>query len=194
MAQNLGVTIGAESGILARWLLVAASGRTAPLTFLQGVTLYLVMGDGGSLHERSDWDDQVDDVIHNLYQPPLHRELVRGSFPAPHHHDPNEMQPNFAFWVMVAAPSCQHNGMTGTSVLATTPSLDAFAGHERYVFGASLCWTVQGNQTADVLKRAMRLSWLVRVGRMPCQLERRADNPSSSFGEIVMYLPRYHQQ
>ena len=68
-------------GVLARWLLVAAFGRTAPLTFLQGVTLYLVMGDGGSLHERSDWDDQVDDVIHNLYQlfgvgAPAHRGLL----------------------------------------------------------------------------------------------------------------------
>ena len=41
------------------------------------------------------------------WAPPLHRELVRGSFPAPHHHDPNEMLPNFAFWVMVAAHSCQ---------------------------------------------------------------------------------------
>ena len=73
------------------------------LTFLKGVTLYLVMGDGESLHERSDWGDQVDGVIHNLYQlfgvgalahrglPLLHRGLVRGSFPAPHHHDPNEM-------------------------------------------------------------------------------------------------------
>ena len=39
-----------------------------PLAFLKGVTLYLVMGDGGSLHERSDWGDQVDGVIHNLYQ------------------------------------------------------------------------------------------------------------------------------
>ena len=38
------------------------------LTFLKGVTLYLVMGDGESLHERSDWGDQVDGVIHNLYQ------------------------------------------------------------------------------------------------------------------------------
>ena len=28
------------------------------LTFLKGVTLYLVMGDGESLHERSDWGDQ----------------------------------------------------------------------------------------------------------------------------------------
>ena len=26
---------------------------------------------------------------------PLHRGLVRGSFPAPHHHDPNETLPNF---------------------------------------------------------------------------------------------------
>ena len=28
---------------------------------------------------------------------------MRGSFTAPHHHDPNEMLLNFAFWVMVAA-------------------------------------------------------------------------------------------
>ena len=34
--------------------------------------------------------------------------LVRGSFPAPHHHDPNKTLPNFQIWVMVAAPSCQH--------------------------------------------------------------------------------------
>ena len=26
---------------------------------------------------------------------PPYRGLVRGSFPAPHHHDPNEMLPNF---------------------------------------------------------------------------------------------------
>ena len=31
--------------------------------------------------------------------PPLHRGLVRGSFPAPHHHDPNETLPNFQIWV-----------------------------------------------------------------------------------------------
>ena len=30
------------------------------------------------------------------WAPPLHRGLVRGSFPAPHHHDPNEMLPNFS--------------------------------------------------------------------------------------------------
>ena len=41
------------------------------------------------------------------WAPPLHWGLVRGSFPAPHHHDPNETLPNFAFWVMVAAHSCQ---------------------------------------------------------------------------------------
>ena len=29
------------------------------------------------------------------WAPPLHRGLVRGSFPAPHHHDPNEMLLNF---------------------------------------------------------------------------------------------------
>ena len=29
---------------------------------------------------------------------PLHRGLVRGSFPAPHHHDPNETLPNFSIW------------------------------------------------------------------------------------------------
>ena len=37
--------------------------------------------------------------------PPLHRGLVRGSFPAPHHHDPNEMLLNFAFWVVVVSHS-----------------------------------------------------------------------------------------
>ena len=39
------------------------------------------------------------------WAPPLHRGLVRGSFPAPHHHDPNEMLPNFQIWVMVASMS-----------------------------------------------------------------------------------------
>ena len=29
------------------------------------------------------------------WAPPLHRGLVRGSFPAPHHHDPNETLLNF---------------------------------------------------------------------------------------------------
>ena len=38
------------------------------MAFLKGVTLYLVMGDGGLLHERSDWGDQVDGVIHILDQ------------------------------------------------------------------------------------------------------------------------------
>ena len=28
------------------------------MAFLKGVTLYLVMDNGGSLHERSDWGDQ----------------------------------------------------------------------------------------------------------------------------------------
>ena len=51
------------------------------------------------------------------WAPTLHRGLVRGSFPAPHHHDPNEMLPNFAFWVVVAAPSCRFS--TWTSFLAT---------------------------------------------------------------------------
>ena len=117
MAQGVGVTIGAESGILARWLLVAAFGRTAPLAFLKGVTLYLVMGDGGSLHERSDWGDQVDDVIHNLDQlfgvgalahrglPPFIGGLCGDHSPAPHHHDPNETLPNFPIWVMVGSSS-----------------------------------------------------------------------------------------
>ena len=30
------------------------------------------------------------------WAPSLHRGLVRGSFPAPHHHDPNEMLPQFS--------------------------------------------------------------------------------------------------
>ena len=36
---------------------------------------------------------------------PLHRGLVRGSFPAPHHHDPNKTLPNFPVWVMVGSSS-----------------------------------------------------------------------------------------
>ena len=39
------------------------------------------------------------------WAPPLHRGFVRGSFPAPHHHDPNEMLPNFQIWVMVVSHS-----------------------------------------------------------------------------------------
>ena len=35
------------------------------------------------------------------WAPPLYRGLVRGSFPAPHHHDLNEMLLNFCIWVMV---------------------------------------------------------------------------------------------
>ena len=35
------------------------------------------------------------------WAPSLHRGLVRGSFPAPHHHDPNKTLPNFQIWVMV---------------------------------------------------------------------------------------------
>ena len=41
------------------------------------------------------------------WAPPLHRGLVRGSFPAPHHHDPNETLPNFSIWVMVVSHSSQ---------------------------------------------------------------------------------------
>ena len=59
MSQVIAVTIGAESGNMARWLLVAAFGPTAPLTFLTGVTLYVVIGDVlESLHERCDWRDE----------------------------------------------------------------------------------------------------------------------------------------
>ena len=37
---------------------------------------------------------------------PPYMGLVRGSFPAPHHHDPHKMLPNFAFWVMVVCLTC----------------------------------------------------------------------------------------
>ena len=65
--------------------------RTAPLAFLKGVTLPHSLQTLRSRSPCASW------------APPLHRGLVRGSFPAPHHHDPNEMLPNFVFWVMVAA-------------------------------------------------------------------------------------------
>ena len=63
------------------------------------------------------------------WAPPLHRGLVRESLNAPHHHDPNEMLPNFAFWVMVAAPSCLHysSGLVHfmeRAMVSTTPNLD----------------------------------------------------------------------
>ena len=37
------------------------------------------------------------------WAPPLHWGLVPGSFPAPHHQDPNETLLNFQIWVMVDA-------------------------------------------------------------------------------------------
>ena len=47
---------------------------------------------------------------------------MRGSFPAPHHHDPNEMLPNFAFWVMVAAPSCRFSRYRGQCTARSSSS------------------------------------------------------------------------
>ena len=60
MSQGIAVTIGADSGNVARWLLVAAFGPTAPLAFLIGVTLYLVIGDvlEGRYTKDCDWGDQ----------------------------------------------------------------------------------------------------------------------------------------
>ena len=42
--------------------------------------------------------------------PPFIRGFVRGSFPAPHHHDPNETLPNFQIWVMVGSSSTASHG------------------------------------------------------------------------------------
>ena len=54
------------------------------------------------------------------WAPPLHRGLVRGSFPAPHHHDPNGMLPNFQIWVMVVClsngSSRSHRALEGSSL------------------------------------------------------------------------------
>ena len=61
MSQGIAVTIGAESGNVARWLLVAVFfGPTAPLAFLTGVTLYLVIGDvlESRYTKDCDWRDQ----------------------------------------------------------------------------------------------------------------------------------------
>ena len=60
MSQVIAVSIGAESGNVARLLLVAAFGPTAPLAFLTGVTLYLVNGDVLESHytKDCDWRDQ----------------------------------------------------------------------------------------------------------------------------------------
>ena len=56
MSQVIAVSIGAESGNVARLLLVAAFGPTAPLAFLTGVTLYLVNGDVLESHYTKDFD------------------------------------------------------------------------------------------------------------------------------------------
>ena len=45
---------------------------------------------------------------------PFHRGLVRGFFPAPHHHDPNEMLPNFPIWVMVGSFSAASGALVPT--------------------------------------------------------------------------------
>ena len=51
---------GWDDASLARWLLVAAFGTTAPLAFLTGVTLYLVNGDvlESRYTKDCDWRDQ----------------------------------------------------------------------------------------------------------------------------------------
>ena len=66
MSQGIAVTIGAESGNMARWLLVAAFGPTAPLTFLIGVTLYIVFGDVLEGRYTKDATGETKDCIESL--------------------------------------------------------------------------------------------------------------------------------
>ena len=66
MSQGIAVTIGAESGNVARWLLVAAFGPTAPLAFLIGVTLYLVIGDVLEGRYTKDATGETKDCIESL--------------------------------------------------------------------------------------------------------------------------------
>ena len=56
ISQGIAVSIGAESGNVARLLLVAAFGPTSPLAFLTGVTLYLMNGDVLESHYTKDFD------------------------------------------------------------------------------------------------------------------------------------------
>ena len=51
---------GWDDASLARWLLVAAFGRTVPLAFLTGVTLYLVFDNvlEGRYTKDCDWREQ----------------------------------------------------------------------------------------------------------------------------------------
>ena len=102
------------------------------LTFLKGVTLYLVMGDGESLHERSDWADQVDAVIHNLYQLFGVGALAPRGLPSfigglcgdhsPHRTTMTQTKccPIFAFWVVVVClsngSSRSHRALEGSSL------------------------------------------------------------------------------
>ena len=66
MSQGIAVTIGAESGNMVRWLLVAAFGPTAPLTFLIGVTLYVVIGDVWESRYTKDATGETKDCIESL--------------------------------------------------------------------------------------------------------------------------------
>ena len=58
---------------------------------------------------------------------------MRGSFPAPHHHDPNETLPNFPIWVMVGSSS------TGWSCSSrASPSSLSFVARSQLVLGLRL--------------------------------------------------------
>ena len=66
MSQGIAVSIGAESGNVARLLLVAAFGPTSPLFFLTGVTLYLNNGDVLEGRYTKDATGETKDSIESL--------------------------------------------------------------------------------------------------------------------------------
>ena len=66
MSQGIAVSIGAESGNVARLLLVAAFGPTSPLSFLIGVTLYVVIVDVLEGRYTKDATGETKDCIESL--------------------------------------------------------------------------------------------------------------------------------
>ena len=89
-----------------------------------------------------------------------YRGLVRGSFPAPHHHDPNKMLPNFCI--------LGHGGLLGSQTMKTIPNVDEFPGnvtevkslaHWMLVESMTRLSRVPRSVTATSAKFCMPTSW-----------------------------------
>ena len=110
---------------------------------------------------------------HNLYQlfgvgalahrglPSLHRGLLRGSFPAPHHHDPNETLPNFQI--------LGHGGCTWLKSVCTL--ILSWCHSSTHVPSRSKCWRSLFCQHVCLPNSSMRrwrlCTFLLTVRRSP---------------------------